>query len=265
MEYTSGGTSWRTVMRRAASVLHLRRPRNGWSVGVPLIALAAGFLFTTSAHTAAGTVLREDRRVELVQLIANREAKVNQLTARAKELQAEVDEATDDRALTDAPIRTEQERAERLEAAAAMTAVHGPGLTVRLNDGTLPPDQVVGDAELENYLIHQQDVQAVVNALWAGGADAMTIMDVRVISTSAVRCVGNTLLLHGHRYSPEFVIQAIGDPAALKAALDTSPGVADFRDAVRRYRLGYSATEEADIIAPAYNGTIELRHAEVPE
>jgi len=34
----------------------------------------------------------------------------------------------------------------------------------------------------------------VVNALWAGGAEAMTIMGVRVISTSAVRCVGNTLL-----------------------------------------------------------------------
>ena len=38
-------------------------------------------------------------------------------------------------------------------------------------------------------MVHQQDIQAVVNALWAGGADALQIMDQRVISTSAVRMV----------------------------------------------------------------------------
>ena len=63
-------------------------------------------------------------------------------------------------------------------------------------------------------------MQAVVNALWAGGAEAMTIMGVRVISTSAVRCVGNTLLLHGRVYSPPFVITAIGDPSAMQQALE---------------------------------------------
>jgi uncharacterized protein YlxW (UPF0749 family) len=105
----------------------------------------------------------------------------------------------------------------------------------------------------------------VVNALWAGQAEAMTIMGERVISTSAVRCVGNTLLLHGKRYSPEFVIRAIGDPVKLRAALDASPAVGEFRDAVRNYGLGYSLTTEADIVAPAYSGPIDLRHAEVPE
>ena len=57
------------------------------------------------------------------------------------------------------------------------------------------------ESDNDDLVVHQGDVQAVVNALWAGGAEAMSIMDVRVISTSAVRCVGNTLLLHG-RSSP---------------------------------------------------------------
>ena len=265
MEYTSGGASWRTAVRRAASVLRLRRPRRpGWSVGVPLIGLAAGFLFTVSANTAAGTVLREDRRVELGQLIDARQQKVDQLTSQAKLLASEVDQATSRLAETDNPIKQERARAASYQQAAAMTAVRGPGLTVRLNDAP-PPDQAMQDAKLDNFVIHQQDVQAVVNALWTGGAEAMTIMGVRVISTSAVRCVGNTLLLHGRRYSPEFVIQAIGDPATLRAALDSSPAVADFKDAVRNFGLGYSVTDQADVIAPAYTGPVELRHAEVPE
>ncbi|HCT77796.1 MAG TPA: hypothetical protein DGT23_14635, partial [Micromonosporaceae bacterium] len=78
-------------------------------------------------------------------------------------------------------------------------------------------------------------------------------------------CVGNTLLLHGRRYSPEFVIQAIGDPARLRATLDASPGVRAFDEAARIYGLGYSVTNEADIVAPAYRGSVDLRYAKVPE
>ena len=73
----------------------------------------------------------------------------------------------------------------------------------------------------------------MVNALWAGGAEAMVIMDIRVISTSAVRCVGNTLLLHGRVFSPPFEIKAIGDPGRLRAALDADAGVRAFREAAR--------------------------------
>jgi uncharacterized protein YlxW (UPF0749 family) len=235
-------------------------------MGVPLIGLAAGFLFTVSANTAAGTVLREDRRVELTQLIDSKQSNADRLAAQAKELNAEVDAATGRLAQTDNPVAQEVTRGASYAQAAGMTELHGPGVTVRLNDAPLPASQdEMHDAKLDNYLIHQQDVQAVVNALWAGQAEAMTIMGVRVISTSAVRCVGNTLLLHGKRYSPEFVIKAIGDPVKLRAALDASPSVSEFRDAVRNYGLGYSLTTESDIVAPAYSGPIDLRYAEVPE
>ena len=54
-----------------------------------------------------------------------------------------------------------------------------------------------GTAKPDDLVVHQQDVQAVVNALWHGGAEAMHAQDQRVISTSAVRCVGNTLILQG--------------------------------------------------------------------
>ena len=85
----------------------------------------------------------------------------------------------------------------------------------------------------DDLVVHQQDVQSVVNAMWAGGAEAMSIMDVRVISTSAVRCVGNTLLLDGQVFSPPFKITAIGEPTAMHNALESAEGVRQFRDAVQ--------------------------------
>ena len=101
--------------------------------------------------------------------------------------------------------------------------------------------------------------------MWAGGAEAMTIMNVRVISTSAVRCVGNTLLLDGRVYSPPFVVTAIGDPDRMRQALDASEGVQLFRQAAADFGLGYEVKVEGDVTVPAYDGSIALRSARVGE
>src|SRR4029079_1723509 len=118
-------------------------------------------------------------------------------------------------------------QADKLAQDAGTEAVHGPGLKVRLDDAHLQsiPEGFTPD----DLVVHQQDVQAVVNALWTGGAEAMQIMDQRVITTSAVRCVGNPLILQGRVYSPPFRITAIGDPQRLSDALDAAPGVQTFR------------------------------------
>ena len=103
----------------------------------------------------------------------------------------------------------------------------------------------------------------MVNALWAGGAEAMTIMGIRVISTSAVRCVGNTLLLHGQVFSPPFRIEAIGDQARMRATLAADPGVRAFQDAATAFGLGYRVDTRADIVAPAHTGSESLDYAAV--
>ncbi|HET8680749.1 MAG TPA: DUF881 domain-containing protein [Micromonosporaceae bacterium] len=268
MEYGSGAASWREALRRAARVLLPRtslRRRSGWSWGVPVIMAAAGLLFSASATTAQGTDLREDRRPRLIELIDKQEQRVADAEDRAARLRAEVGAQTDTLAGSDAPIAQQQQRAAAIRAEAGLTAVHGPGLTVRMDDAPRGADGTrPNGARPDDLVVHQQDVQAVVNALWAGGAEAMAIMDVRVISTSAVRCVGNTLLLHGRVYSPPFVVTAIGDPGALRRALDASKGVRLFLEAVQAFRLGYQVTVESDVTLPAYQGSVALGHARKP-
>ncbi|MDQ1714211.1 MAG: hypothetical protein QOC60_156, partial [Frankiaceae bacterium] len=99
--------------------------------------------------------------------------------------------------------------------------------------------------------------------LWAGGAEAMTIMGERVISTSAVRCVGNTLLLHGRVYSPPFVVAAIGDPQQLRTSLAAERDVQIFQEYVAAYGLGYTVTTKRDLPMPAYTEALALTHAQV--
>ncbi|MEU4214249.1 DUF881 domain-containing protein [Actinoplanes sp. NPDC026623] len=269
MEYTTGAPSWRLVLRRALGGLRPRRPsqrQRGWSIAVPLIGLAAGLLFTTSATTADGTALRDDRRPQLAQLIADKRARLEDREERAANLRAAVDQDAARLADVSEPVKIARARADALRAGAGFTTLRGPGLTVRLNDS---PQRTTGggtDApENDDLVVHQGDVQAVVNALWAGGAEAMSIMDIRVISTSAVRCVGNTLLLHGQVFSPPFKITAIGEPTAMHQALESAEGVQQFRAAVADFGLGYQETVERNVTVRAYDGSSDLRSAEVPE
>jgi uncharacterized protein YlxW (UPF0749 family) len=130
---------------------------------------------------------------------------------------------------------------------------------VVLDDASAQP---AGNGVDPNQLVvHQSDLQAVVNALWAGGAEAMTIAGQRVIATSAVRCVGNTLLLNGDVYSPPFRVAAIGPSRTMLDRLDVSPGVKLFREAAGYYGLGYTIESKSNVDLPAFSGPIGLSYA----
>jgi uncharacterized protein YlxW (UPF0749 family) len=269
VDYTTGTPPWRLVLRRAVGGLRPRlrdQKQRGWSIGVPLIALAAGLLFTTSATSSDGTALRDDRRPQLTQLIADKRVRLEAREERAAQIRAQVDQDAATFAEVDEPVMRACQAADGMQAGAGFTALHGPGVTVVLDDSS----RRVGDGGPNNpknddLVVHQGDVQAVVNALWAGGAEAMSIMDVRVISTSAVRCVGNTLLLHGQVFSPPFRITAIGEPTRIRRALESAEGVQQFRDAVADFGLGYQETVERNVTVPAYDGSSDLRSARAAE
>lgn len=246
---------------------HRRIPRHrGWAIIVPLVLLAAGFLFATTATTAQGTQLREDQRVQLTDAIRQRQTAVAQSEKQAAALRRQVEAETRTQGRSDDRVAAEQRRGDAERAPAGLTAVRGPALTVVLDDAPRTADrQLPPGATADDVVVHQQDVQAVVNALWAGGAEAMSIMNVRVISTSAVRCVGNTLLLSGRVFSPPFRITAIGDRTRMAAALDASPGVQAYRSAAASWGLGYQVTSQDDVRLPAYQGSVALSYARVPQ
>ncbi|WP_007519350.1 DUF881 domain-containing protein [Pseudofrankia sp. EUN1h] len=139
---------------------------------------------------------------------------------------------------------------------AGLTEAHGPAVTVTLDD--TPRERRAGPWDprfrppvADDLVVHQQDVQAVVNALWAGGARAMTIMGIRVTARTAVRCVGNTLRLEGGVYAPPFAISAIGDQDRLVAALEDDPDVVLYRQYVAAYDLGYRMERVGNATFPA--------------
>ncbi|MDT5186251.1 MAG: hypothetical protein QOI29_4409, partial [Mycobacterium sp.] len=78
---------------------------------------------------------------------------------------------------------------------------------------------------------------------------------------SAPRCVGNTLLLNGRTYSPPYVITAIGDSAAMQAALAAAPLVTLYKQYVVRFGLGYREEPRAEVALVGHSEPVRMRFA----
>lgn len=245
-----------------------RRRPSAWRALVVVAAALAGLLFATSAETARGFDLRGSAaRTRLTDLIAAQQRAVDTLDATAARLRDDVEAGTAEAARGNSEVSALSKANDALGVPVGLAALRGPGVSVSLDDAPrlAPGEQRPGEPTPDDLVVHEQDVLAVINALWAGGADAVMVMGERIIGTSAVRCVGNTLLLHGNVYSPPFVVGAIGDQARLTRALDESRGVQLFRSYVAAYGLGYVVEPIDQVDIPAYEGALQLRHAEVAE
>ena len=156
-----------------------------------------------------------------------------------------------------------QRRSAELAADAGLEPVHGPGLTVTLNDAPRDANgRFPRDASPDDLVVHQQDIQAVLNALWSAGAEAIQMQDQRIIATSVPRCVGNTLLLNGRTYSPPYRVTAIGDAAAMQAALAAAPLVILYKQYVARFGLGYTEQVSSDVPIVGHTEPVRMHSAE---
>ncbi|MBO8193259.1 DUF881 domain-containing protein [Streptomyces oryzae] len=237
----------------------LIRPARLAAIGVFAL---AGLIFWVSFNTAQGTNIRSDgSMLRLSDLIQERSRQNAELDSQAASLRRQVDGLA---RRDDGSTKDQDRRLRALEKQAGLKKLSGQGLTVTLDDApSNATAKVPGlpDPEPNDLVIHQQDLQAVVNALWQGGAKGIRVMDQRLISTSAVRCVGNTLILQGRVYSPPYKVSAVGDREKLRTALDKAPAIRNYLEYVDAYGLGWKVEEHKALTLPGYSGTVDLRQA----
>jgi uncharacterized protein YlxW (UPF0749 family) len=199
-------------------------------VTVAIAAALLGFLSVLAARQPP-RASRELRRLELVDLIRDQDARVRRLRTEVRSLE--------DQLAAGAGTEEVQRLRRRVRALAAMAGggpVEGSGVVVTLDDSSADRSPT-GDPN--DLIVHERDIQAVVNALWAAGAEVVAIGGERLTALSAVRCAGNTLLIHGALRSPPYRVAAIGDPGRLGAGLAGQPGMGRLLAAVDAFGLGF--------------------------
>jgi uncharacterized protein YlxW (UPF0749 family) len=131
-----------------------------------------------------------------------------------------------------------------LQIFSGLSSVKGEGIEIVINDAAKTDSLESSDIELAR--VYDSDLQLLVNALWASGAESIAINEGRLTSTSAIRSAGDAILVNYRPLLPPFVISAIGDKD-LKARLTKHPDYIDLEFVVKTYGLGFNVSENKEI------------------
>lgn len=231
-----------------------------WRIGTPVVVLLGGALFVVSAQSSEGTDLRPGRYDDLASLVGAEAERYQGLTDQVTALTEEV--ADLGAQVEDDTVKRAQAKVEELRDPAGMVERTGPGVQVTLSDS---PDNVIETSTAEDklFVVHQQDIQAVVNALWRGGAEAVTVQGQRIISTTGIKCEGNQVLLQGLPYPQPYVIEAVGDPGDLTTSIATDAYLKIYREQSEdpEIAIGWDLDLADEVSAPAYAGLLGLSYA----
>ena len=134
--------------------------------------------------------------------------------------------------------------------------VTGPGVILTLSDSKITPNSAMV-SDLNDLLVHDMDVLSVINELKNAGAEAISINNQRLISTSSISCGGNIITINGEKVGAPFVIKAIGLPEQL-AALSRAGG---YLSILKDYGIGTDLKKSDSITIEKYTGVIDFKYA----
>lgn len=231
------------------------RPRRGTSLVAVSALIAVGALWgVAAAQTRERAPAAARIRASLVTDARQRTTATDRLAERESELRREVAAARDAQLRQTAAGRALSDELARLEIAVGAMRVRGPGLVVTVDDG---PDGAGADGDGR---ITDADLQTVVNALWAAGAEAITVNDRRISALTAIREAGEAILVDYRPVAPPYVVRAVGDPDAMEPAFADSATARRFRTFVEAFGIRFDVSRAKKLDLPGTE-TTRLRHA----
>ena len=236
--------------------------RRGWALSIAAALTVTGFVgaaqwnssvqreaFTSSAQQvlAAQVIELEQEQGELRDQIADAEAEVQQF---------QEESTTSSATLAELNARVAEARL-----AAGLTAVHGPGAVIEIEDSkrVVPP----GDNP-SSFIVLVDDLRDIVDALWASGAEAIAINGERLVATSSIYGVGASVLVNTAFLSPKFRIEAIGPEGLLDRFLVSDAFLGRVAQRIDFYGLEFATAVRDDLTLPAFIGNTRFRWA-VPQ
>jgi uncharacterized protein YlxW (UPF0749 family) len=241
-----------------------RRGRRRGQVVVALVLAVAGLLAAvTYDQAAAGERGREQVRQALLGDIDDETATADDLTTQLDRLRRQVTRTRDEALRATAVGQQALDSLGSAERGAAALPVRGPGLLVTLANAEpdADSDPVGGSTEPDPItMVRDSDLQLVVNALWAAGAEAISIDGQRLGPTSAIRFAGEAVLVDFNPVTNPYEIRAIGDTEALSREFIAIPQVVALAGFYESYGMRFDFAKEKDLSLPAAS-LPELRSA----
>lgn len=221
-----------------------------------LVALATGFVLAGQVKAQLLTPSNQVARYQaLVRSVQDLESTNAEYRAEIASLRQQIDREEADAAARSAATQELRNQVGDLRTHAGLTAVHGPGVRVELRNGVAGP----GPGGASAYLVNFQDVQDVVNLLYAEGAEAIAVNGRRITPLSAFSgSAGEVVIDQGPPLTSPLTIMAIGDRNRMEAALDDSSALPDIRARQVQFDLHLTFAGASDLSLPAYDSSLQI-------
>ena len=163
-----------------------------------------------SGTQAARTMGEKELRDNVLEMKEKYEKQYSILESKEKEL----DNLISSVSVNDSASSELSERLDEINSEIGLTALQGEGIIIRLEDG-----EDTNSLSAKASVVHDSDLKAIVNDLCTAGAEAISINGQRVVSTTAITCIGNVIKVNDEKVGNPFEICAIGSKARLDGAV----------------------------------------------
>jgi uncharacterized protein YlxW (UPF0749 family) len=142
--------------------------------------------------------------------------------------------------------------------AAGLTALEGPGIILSVND---IPRNLRADEDPNSLIVHDTDLQTLVNDLKSSGAEAISINDQRITAMSEIRCASTLILVNTRRVGPPFIIKATGNPDMLESGMNIKGG---WLGIMKQWGYQIQMQKSEKVQIPPYTGPVRLEYSSLP-
>ena len=223
-------------------------------LGIMCFLLTVGIYIQIKTVNDSGTAVAKtneenELRDNVLEMKEKYENEYKKLEKKEKELSTLIDSASVD----DSNSSEISEELNKMNSIIGLTKLQGQGIIIKLEDGD--PDSSVG---LSDYVIHDWDLIMVVNDLSIAGAEAISINGERIVSTSAITCIGNVIKINDEKVGTPFEIKAIGSKIMLEGAVKMN---GRYLDNLEKRGIGVEVKQSDSITINKYDGIFKFEYA----
>lgn len=236
--------------------------KKNWHLSLALVCVILGALLATSFNTQQRNYesLNSPRKKDLIKVVSKLEGERDTLKRQIEDNREQIAKHEKSAAQSQGMLTTYIRELEQAKKAAGLTQIKGPGLIITLGDSQQYPK----DDDPNNYVIHDYDIRLIVNGLWAGGAEAITVNGQRLISTSSIRCAGSTILINSTMLVSPYKIKAVGNTEKMLSILNSDKNTKRLLNEIAGiYGLQVMIEQKSEVVIAGYSGGLLVENAKV--
>lgn len=236
----------------------MKRQKN-WEIPIAFACVLLGVMMTLQfkAQKKEGFPF-SNQRTDLIKMVNELERQRNKLEMDLAEKKKKLDEFEQAAGKGQDILKTMRDQLELSRMEAGILPVKGPGLIIEIEDSRKSPSP---KDDPYYFIVHDVDLDTLVNELWSAGAEAITINDQRIVTSTSIRCVGPTILINSVRIASPYKISAIGPSKDMEGALRTPGGFMDYMAPAIQHGVNVRINRYEEIIVGEYKGSLVFRYA----